>query len=300
MFRRVLHGGLTAIAILALASVAVHCSSDRADFVPPPPDAGPPAPFAEPPEAGPDAEAGPPKTDEDVECAGATTNVYVMARNPDAIHRFDPVTLTFTRLGTLDCPASDSFSMAVDRRGKAWVLFNSGKLFHVRLSDLHCQEVVLQNRGRELSVFGMGFAKNDTGDGETLFISANSKLSKVDPSTLVVSEIGPSLGNIAELTGTGDNQLYGFTPYNGVVARLDKATGKSLEIHRTSAVTSGNWAFAQWGGDFWIFTRDATSPTSSVTRYSPATKASDVVVPDAGIRIVGAGVSTCAPYEPPQ
>ena len=300
MSRRVFHRSITAIAILALASVAVHCSSDRADFAPPPPEAGPPAPFTEPPEAGADVEAGPPKTDEDVECSGATTNVYVMARNPDAIHRFDPVTLTFTRVGILDCPASEAFSMAVDRRGRAWILFNSGKMFHVRLDDLRCQEVVLQNRGPELSVFGMGFAKNDSGEGETLFVSANSKLSKIDPSTLVVSEIGPSLGNVAELTGTGDNQLYGFTPYNGVVAHLDKTTGKTLEIHRTSAVSARNWAFAQWGGDFWIFTRDLTSSTSSVTRYSPETKESSVVVPDAGIRIVGAGVSTCAPYKPPQ
>jgi len=241
-----LPGYATALAMLALAAAGIHCSSDRSEFTPPPPEAGPPAPFTGALEAG--VEAGSPKPAEDAECSGETTKVYVVARSPDAIYRFDPTTLTFTRVGVLDCPTSNVFSMAIDRRGKAWVLFNSGKIFRIGLDDLKCHEIVLQNRGEEIGLFGMGFATNDSGAGETLFISTDSKLSKIDPGTLVVTEIGPSLAGRAELTGTGAHELFGFTPYNGVVARLDKDTGKALEIHRTSAVGTGSWAFAQWGG----------------------------------------------------
>ena len=63
------------VAMLALASAVIRCSSGRTEFAPLPQDAGPPAPFTEPPEAGADADAGALPPDDDVECAGETTNV---------------------------------------------------------------------------------------------------------------------------------------------------------------------------------------------------------------------------------
>ena len=59
------------------------------------------------------------------------------------------------------------------------------------------------------------------------------------------------------------------------------------------------WAFAFWGGDFYLFTCPFSGPTQSctssrVTRFRPGDKSITQVGSYRGI-IVGAGVSTCAP-----
>ncbi|OJY31341.1 MAG: hypothetical protein BGO98_14780 [Myxococcales bacterium 68-20] len=274
---------------------AIHCSSSRTVFESGP-DASdvPPEPFIEPLEASVDAGR------VEVECTGTNSQIYVLSSNPAAIHRFDPETLTFTRLGYLDCPATSPFSMAVDRFNNAWVNFHAGKLAKVRLDDLHCELLDFRNPPNGSWTFGMGFARNDDGKGETLFLSS-SELFDLDSKTLEVSRVGSmNVFGMPELTGTGDGRLYGFTPDNGVVTRIDKSTGATIETHRTSAVEAGDWAFAQWGGDFWLFTRNGRQASSMVTRYSPETRASVVAVEDSGIVIRGAGSSTCAPFKPVQ
>lgn len=285
------------VGLLALAGTAVQCSSSRDNFEGTP-DAAPQGPLVSPPDAAVDAEAGVELED----CAGENKQIYVISPSPEAIYRFDPELLTFARLGYLDCPFSGAYSMAIDRRGVAWILFRGGVMAHVRLDDLRCSEITLLNRPRELVGFGMGFAKDTSRTGESLFLN-NRDLFKVDPTTREISLVGPTaMPDVAEMAGTGDGQLFGYTPYNGVIAHFDKATGASLETYRTSAIndqqTGGEYAFAQWGGDFWTFTRFNPASSASVTRFSPATGESKVVVKDSGIRIIGAGSSTCAPFQP--
>jgi hypothetical protein len=53
------------------------------------------------------------------------------------------------------------------------------------------------------------------------------------------------------------------------------------------------WAFAFWGGDFWVFT--APAGDSRITRFRPSDGSVTTVVDSLGAIIVGAGVSTCAP-----
>jgi hypothetical protein len=65
--------------------------------------------------------------------------------------------------------------------------------------------------------------------------------------------------------------------------------------------TGGAFAFSFWGGDFWFYTATESTP-SKVTRletsgYNSLTTAKDNV---GNFRIVGAGVSTCAPTAPPR
>src|SRR4051812_49597795 len=64
-------------------------------------------------------------------CLDAAKLVYVVDES-NTFSSFDPSTLTFTDLGTLNCPGTSGdtpFSMAVDRQAQAWVLFASGKIF---------------------------------------------------------------------------------------------------------------------------------------------------------------------------
>jgi hypothetical protein len=64
------------------------------------------------------------------------------------------------------------------------------------------------------------------------------------------------------------------------------------------------WAFAFWGGHFYLFTTDydtATDTTScSVADYDPASGlVNPAYMTDIGFNVIGAGVSTCAPTQPP-
>ncbi|HVK68163.1 MAG TPA: hypothetical protein VM694_27080, partial [Polyangium sp.] len=113
---------------------------------------------------------------------------------------------------------------------------------------------------------------------------------------------GAFKGQSAELTGTGDGRLFGYYTTTPVqVGQIDKVTGA---VTNTKAITGletpSAWAFSFWGGSFYLYAAAGLS-NSNVTKYDPATGAIDnAYMTDIGFRIVGAGVSTCAPLEPPK
>jgi hypothetical protein len=297
MLSRIVRGCLSALAIFALGGATLRCSSERPEFATPE-DAGPLVPLIPTtPDASDDA---PSRASED--CAGSEIRqIFALSRNPDAIYRFDPEALTFTLLGYLDCPVSSTFSMAIDRRGIAWILFGSGVLVNVRLDTLQCTEVLLNSvSSQPPQLFGMGFAADDSPAHESLFLM-NDSLYRVDRATRDTTRVGQTtLPGVAELTGTDDGQLYAYATENGVIAHLDKTTGASIKSYRTSVVDQGLLALAQWGGDFWLFTGERSSGVvvNKVTRFSPLTGESKEVLSDTGIHILGAGSSTCAPSKP--
>jgi hypothetical protein len=211
-------------------------------------------------------------------------------------------------IGTISCPGAGfetPFSMAVDRKGIAWVLFSDGRIFHVDVKTATCSPTAYVPNQLGYSTFGMGFVSNAIGSNdETLYVAdyLGKGLAKINTSTLTLSVVGPwdKLTGAAELTGTGDARLYGF--FNDlpiIVAEIDKSSGKILSQAPQPSVTVGSgWAFAFWGGDFWLF----TSPfgDSQIDRYRPADGTTVTVKTGLGTNIVGAGVSTCAPFEPPK
>jgi len=243
-----------------------------------------------------DASAGPPDTHG--ECAEETKQIYVLATDK-SLYRFYPEKLTFTRIGTLDCASSaGTFSMAIDRWGTAWVEFTDGRLFSVDTSNASCKPTAFQPGQTGFSVFGMGYAKNDDSDtshDETLYVSGDG-LAALDTKTMQLSFKGSLTYGRTELTGMG-SQLFAFAVGSGVVAGLDKTNASTKVTYRTSAVNeTAAFAFAQWGGAFWLFTGN---DLSSVTKYDPTTDDSSVVVENTGMLIVGAGSSTCAPSKKP-
>lgn len=256
-----------------------------------------------------------------MDCPDAdATLVYVVTSDFD-IYSFYPADGTFKRIGRLICPSppgSSPFSMAVDRKGKAYVVFSGGNngmgggageglLYQVSTLTGACvQTSYVANQGG-ISKFGMGFASNDNGPDETLFIasgenrpgmgSAPSQLGRIDTATLTLDVIGPFLPPIknAELTGTGDGRLFAFYALakGSAIGQIDKLTGQVVAESPLLSVDQGTgWAFAFWGGDFYTFTAPAT--TSTVTRFRPSDN-SITVVGSLNEKIVGAGVSTCAP-----
>lgn len=233
-------------------------------------------------------------------CSDAAKLVYVVDVN-NKFYAFHPGTApTFTQIGTLNCPASGGatpFSMSVDRTATAWVLYSDGEIFKVSTSNASCTATNYQPGQHGFTNFGMGFV-TDTNGGttDTLYLAGNGELGTLNTSSLQVSTVG-TINGWPELTGTGTAQLWGFYPdaNNPRVSQLDKTNGNEGTSFPLSAL-AGNpqaWAFAFWGGDFYAFTAP-NNANSIVTRWRPT---DDTVTQVATLpaRIVGAGVSTCAP-----
>jgi hypothetical protein len=115
---------------------------------------------------------------------------------------------------------------------------------------------------------------------------------------------GGLTGQSGELTGTGDARLFGFFTTTPVqLAEINKSNGSILSTKELANVeTPIAWAFSFWGGDFYLYTApDDPSRTTNVTWYQPASGTTDpYYMTNIGFRIVGAGVSTCAPIAPPK
>jgi hypothetical protein len=248
-------------------------------------------------------------------CSEAAKLVYVVS-DSNELFSFKPDTTAFAKIGTMTCPsgAATPNSMAVDRKGTAWVNFSDGALFKVSTADASCEATTFQPLQSGFMRFGMAFATNSAGsEDETLYVvgieglNGGKGLAKIDLGSMKLTTIGDFSGKLqgqgAELTGTGDGKLYGFftTQPNATLAQIDKATGATSDVQDLNGVNTGNaWAFSFWGGDFWFYT-SAGAP-STVTRKQSSTNGNISIAKDdvGGFRIVGAGVSTCAPTAPPR
>ena len=242
------------------------------------------------------------------DCPEELKQVYVVTEGNE-LYKFEPAKLTFTLIGTLSCPSdgvSTPFSMAVDRQGYGWVLFNDGHLYKVSVKDASCTATSFTPGQHGFLTFGMAFVSDAPGSAsETLYVADYnaSGIAKIDTSSLKLSFVGGFGGSnpgAGELTGTGDARMFAFfnqTPSS--VAELDHATGRILTQKPVPGLVVGSgWAFAHWGGDFLLFT--APSGTSQVTQFNFEKGTSKTVLRDLGYIIVGAGVSTCAPTTRPK
>ncbi|MBI5534047.1 MAG: hypothetical protein HY898_15100 [Deltaproteobacteria bacterium] len=246
-------------------------------------------------------------------CPQETQYVYVVTGD-NVFYKFDPPTLMFNEIGKLSCPntgGNTPFSMSVDRKGVAWVVFNGGKIYWVDVKTAKCTATSYVASQSGFTTFGMGFSSDSAGSiEETLYVSQSDVtasikgLAKINTTTLKLEPIHDYdliKGKRAEMTGTGDGKLFGAfegKPY--IVAEIDKTNANILSQAPQDAIqyepNSSNFAFAAWGGDFWLFVGPGTS--TDVFQYKPADSTTDKVK-SVDFEIVGAGVSTCAPVKPP-
>jgi hypothetical protein len=246
----------------------------------------------------------------------AATLVYLISSQNDLLS-FDPPTGTITTIGQIACPdpgGFQPFSMAVDRAGIAYVAYGEGNLFRVSTADASCRSTAfVPGAGGFPLLFGMGYSRDAAGSGETLFIagtpgyqngsSGPAVLASVDTTTFAIDPIATISPDVIapELTGSAAAQLFAFyaTGPSGTSSAIGEVSTTSAELTPVASlptVDQGSaWAFALWGGDFYLFTAPGGDDTSSVIqRYSPS-DGSVVQVGTASVTIVGAGVSTCAP-----
>jgi len=278
------------------------------------------------PDALPPIDAQPPRDASRVGCPDAAATLVYLISEDFQLLSFDPDTGAVTTIGNIACPAGPNahpFSMAVDRAGVAYVLFtdrtggvgggagpDNGRIFRVSTATAACVATPYVPGQQNFRLFGMGFAANDVGPVESLFIAGSEQsagaegLARIDTTTFALTRVGSFVPRIvnAELTGTGDGRLFGFyTKANNnapptFIGEINTTTGQIVAETRLDDVTLGEgWAFAFWGGDFYMF----TSPPGvgpQVTRYRPSNGTTQVIAPMPA-RIVGAGVSTCAPAQ---
>jgi hypothetical protein len=247
-------------------------------------------------------------------CSAASKLVYVISTD-DVLRSFDPASLTFTTIGTVNCNTSASVnSMAVSRDATAYVNMSDGTLWKVSTTDASCSATGYQTGQFNRRIRGMGFS-TDTAQGtnETLFTCTANDATFTGGGLATISIPGFQLslvgdytsglaGNECELTGTGNADLFGFfaTVSPPKLAAITKSSGATPSpITLTGVNTTLSYAFSFWGGDFWFYTQ-GNGVGSTVTHYKYATDKSYVTaVADTGFTIVGAGVSTCAPLTPP-
>ena len=246
----------------------------------------------------------------------SATFIYLISEARE-LYSYDPTGGVFRDIGTVSCPTnySEAFSMAVDRKGTAYVLFwdgnqtANGDLFRVSTATAACKaipEYVPNQQG--FNVYGTGFATNGGGPSESLYVQgagdfgSSTGLASIDTTTFELTFLGNNNPGIygGELTGTGDGRLFGFfffasdktAPYLG---EIDKTNGSLLSQTALTGVTSGTaFSVAFWGGDFYFFTVPDQVDTVA-TRYRPSDQSYVDVATLPGATIVGAGVSTCAP-----
>ena len=217
---------------------------------------------------------------------------------------FNTGTRTFADVNKLDCVSPSSpQTMGVARDGFAWVLYSNADLFRVDTQTAKCQPTGFDRTRITVDNFaqmGSAFSSDQAGGAdETLFVQlvTQGSLAILDTKKLTVTRVA-QLTRSAELTGTGNAELWGFFPDSpSFIARIDKQTAMLSGELPVPGVGSGQvnaFAFAFWGGSFWIFIAEDGGATK-VYRVDGQTGAVELAVATVGRHIIGAGVSSCAP-----
>lgn len=248
-------------------------------------------------------------------CTDAAKLVYVVDQ-ANLLYTFEPMSKSFTlvggtgRLDACNSAGASPFSMGIDRNAQAWILYTDSSIYNVDTSTLACTKTSFQSSA--LKEFGMGFSTDAAGGTvDTLFISGGtdpsatqSQLAKLDTTSMMPTNIAKIPGQ-PELTGNSNGELWGFFPSNNTgtttprVEQINKTTGVAIKTFMlTNPALSGvpaAWAFAFWGGDYWVFLETEFETSTTVYQVDGMTGAIKSMTDTGGKTIVGAGVSTCAP-----
>ncbi|MFO7567649.1 MAG: hypothetical protein R6X02_33710 [Enhygromyxa sp.] len=243
-------------------------------------------------------------------CAANTDLIYVLSDNAQ-LWSYNPESNQFAQItASLGCPVSNTFSMSVDRNGIAYVMFQNDAIYAIDVNNPNmCMDPGYVPGQLGFNKFGMGFVSNSLQDpcdklyahswnGQGGFNEGQNagRLGRMDVADLQMEEIGFIDYNGGELTGTGDGRLFAFAGSPAKLVQYNKDTAEVIATEQLNMSLTNAFAFAFHGGGFYMFTESNTPGFSKVTHYDyEGDKSLTQVVDQAPIRIVGAGVSTCAP-----
>ena len=237
------------------------------------------------------------------DCDHTSDLIYVIDRTDQSLYLFDPTDLQFDFVGELDCGiwAGTPGSMSVARDGKAYVRYSDNTVYAVDLSTMACEETDYAQGS--FGSFGMGFATNSSDTWrDQLYVANHDRLARIDTTSWSMDILG-SLPSQSELTGNADGELWAILPLEtpAKLVRLQTSDASIVETltvpSMPSAMDIDVFAFATWGGDFWVFIRTyGMGQSTNVYRVSES-GATSLVAENTGMDVVGAGVSTCAPTD---
>ncbi|MFZ6184120.1 hypothetical protein [Nannocystis pusilla] len=253
-------------------------------------------------------------------CAEGTELVYVLS-DVGSLWSFDPKSGAFAFIADIHCGGmTETYSMGVSRKGRAWIQYWNGDLYTVDLNDasdpVECKDPGFVPDNPMFPQFGMAFVANSLNDPcDKLYAHSGispdlqgpdvGALGVIDPQTLKLSTIAGIDYAWGELTGTGTGRLFAFQGSSpALLTEYDKATGDIIDVLPLPGLQSESaFAFAWWGGDFYLFTSTGDFVTNSEVWHLDFDNSDDsdqalTLLTQAPIRIVGAGVSTCAPPLP--
>lgn len=255
----------------------------------------------------------------DCTCAPKLDLIYVLTESKE-LWTFDPRTDAFAPVGPVPCESqigfsATTFSMGLGRDGRAWIQYGGGDLYTVDVSDpATCVDPGYMPGQHGITTFGMGFVSNGPTDpcdqlyGHSSGLGSSGMLATLDTDTLQFSTIKSTGESLVELSGTGDGRLFAFADQSlagskiPLLLELDRQTGDELErVELPDVPSTPMFAFAFWGGDFYFFTGDSTGSAVSKMDWDESDgpgRQVTTVVPNAPITIVGAGTSTCVPFDP--
>jgi hypothetical protein len=232
------------------------------------------------------------------------TKSYVMSGSGD-LYSFDTSATTFTKVGTLNCPADPSAAptaMTVDGAGSAFVEYTDGTLFKASTTNAACAGTGFAQNQHGFVNFGLGFA------GGRLYASGISSawmglgLAAIDPTTFLLSPIADYPGSlatqVADLASTSDGTLYGlFATGPAVIASIDPSTAATSHLFNLPATIdvfdATDTALLADASGFWIFVANTNAnpvATSSLVRVQGG--ATRTVSPEVGFVVDGAGSYT--------
>ncbi len=225
--------------------------------------------------------------------------VYLVSKEAK-LYSFDPRKggmAAYDLIGPLTCDrSSNPQSMAVDRKGIAWVFYDSRKLYRVSTADASCTPTNYVHPSWQ-SMLGMGFTSVAPGsDSEQLYImSPGFGLATIDMPGLGVSQLGPHELHGSELTGGGDARLFAFQAQFGRLYEIDRTSmGSRLIYELANPGYVRAWAFARYAGRFYFFTAGGASDSKCI-EVDVERKLTRVRDEDVGFVVVGAGQSTLVP-----
>lgn len=266
----------------------------------------------------------PPPDDLPPGCVPDSADFMFLLDQTGGLHRFDPDTLILEPLGVLACPGvATPFGLTIDRSGTLWVLaaddLGQRLLLTVDPATLACEPLPFGDPlpdGFAAIALAFGADAPDAED-ETLYLTGllssepvpgpdtPAGLARVDARTLTVETIGTlPLPNdpayeLCDLKGSGDARLFAFcstTP--ATVAEIEESDASFVLAEPLDIDTGPSGAFAVWEGELWLFTSTGPGGATQVSTYALGGGATELLVEDLGIVVVGAANSTCVPYEP--
>lgn len=200
--------------------------------------------------------------------------------------------------------------MAVGRDGYAYVLYVGallGACIGINQVDIETGACVglipFTCNTSGFDTFGMGYVTDNADTtAEKLYIgnaALPAQLATLDVTNGEVSVIGSLASAGPEFTGNALGELWGFFPSAATptIAQIDKATGQMVSGETYPLSTLSNdanaWAFAHWGGAYYVFYKTFTDGSTNVYKFQDGALTTHFA--NTGKYIVGAGVSTCAP-----